>query len=145
MIDDNRREEILGVFRSFSRTNERNDDNFLLVSDAKKALKQLGLEGLKAHEIKTYFHDERLEGLNSDLFLRFAAAKTIQWNLAQRAFELVDEAHKGFVVLEDIAKTAADLGENFTENELTEMIQFLDDDGIVTAQHFFKIARKVNL
>jgi centrin-3 len=72
---------------------------------------------------------------------------SVQQEKATRAFQLIDEAQKGVVVLEDLQRIAADLDQELTEEELVEMIQFVDksSDGLLTPRHFFKIARKVNL
>jgi Ca2+-binding EF-hand superfamily protein len=169
MISQGRRKEILHVFQRFvvqqngSNNHKDDDDDYdddntedipkISFSDTKKALKRLGMEGIKQDEISSYFDFDdgddstNKEGLYGDQFLRFAAAKSIQQEKSLKAFELIDEAQKGVVVLEDLQRVATDLGEDFTQEELIEMIQFVDRsaDGLLTPKHFFKIARKVNL
>jgi Ca2+-binding EF-hand superfamily protein len=168
MISQGRRKEILQVFQRFvvqqngSNNHKDDDDNDgdnnedipkISFSDTKRALKRLGMEGIKQDEISSYFDFDdsddstNKEGLDGDQFLRFAAAKSIQQEKSLNAFELIDEARKGVVVLEDLQRVATDLGEDFTQEDLIEMIQFVDRsaDGLLTPKHFFKIARKVNL
>jgi len=113
----------------------------------KKALKQLQLVGLKTDDIKTYFDDDSLESLDADMFLRFAADKSIQLDRSNRAFNLMDEAKKGVVVFEDLQRVCLELGEIMTEDELIEMIEFADSsgDGLLNPKHFFRIAHKTNL
>lgn len=127
------------------------DDPQLQLSYAKRALKRLGLEGIKSHEIQEYFGSEgdenALETLDTDMFLRYAAAKTIQKEKSDKAFQLMDGGDKGIVVIEDLQRVAADLGEDISEEELQEMIEFVDPsgEGLLTHKHFFKIARQTRL
>lgn len=164
LIDDERRQEILQVFSDMLQKSRKNsnksddnvDDNHLSLSSAKKGLKQLDLEGIKSQEIQLYFGsddeddntDETLEVfLDADMFLRFAAAMTLQKEKSDRAFSLMDGGGKGVVVIEDLQRIAADLGEDLSEEELQEMMDFVDSsgEGLLSPKHFFKIARQVNL
>ena len=81
------------------------------------------------------------------MFLRFAADKTMQLEKANKAFQLMDEAQKGVVVIEDLQRVCIELGEDLTEEELVEMIEFVDStgEGLLSPEHFFRIAHKVNL
>lgn len=81
------------------------------------------------------------------MFLRFAADKSIQIEKSNRAFELIDEAKKGVVVFEDLQRICIELGEEMSEEELMEMIEFADSsgEGLLSRKHFFRIARKTNL
>ncbi len=81
------------------------------------------------------------------MFLRFAADKSIQIEKSNRAFELIDDAKKGVVVFEDLQRICIELGEEISEEELLEMIDFVDSsgEGLLTRKHFFRIARKSNL
>jgi Ca2+-binding EF-hand superfamily protein len=121
----------------------------LSISDSKKSLKTLGIDA-KSDEIQTFFRspeDNSNEELDKDSFLRFAASKLIQIENAHKAFGLIDKDEKGVVVLEDLQRVAQELGENFTEEELTEMIELVDrsGDGLLRPKDFVRIARKVNL
>ncbi len=81
------------------------------------------------------------------MFLRFSADKSIQLEKSNKAFKLIDEANKGVVVFEDLQRVCLELGENMTEEELIEMIEFVDSsgDGLLSPKHFFRIACKTNL
>jgi Ca2+-binding EF-hand superfamily protein len=81
------------------------------------------------------------------MFLRFAAAKTLQKEKSEKAFELMDGGQKGVIVIEDLQRVAAELGEEFTDDELMEMVDFVDmsGEGLLSPKHIFKIARQVNL
>lgn len=102
---------------------------------------------LGVDDVKRYFDDESLEALDADMFLRFAADKSIQMTKSNRAFELIDEAKKGVVVFEDLQRVCLELGEAMTEDELVEMIEFADPSGVglLSPKHFFRIAKKSNL
>jgi Ca2+-binding EF-hand superfamily protein len=159
-IEEARRAEILAAFqeqveasREGSTTSStKSDEPQVTLSYAKKALKRLGLEGIKSHEIQEYFgsddEDENsLETMDPDMFLRFAAAKTIQKNKSDKAFALMDGGGKGIVLVEDLQRVSQELGEDFSEEELQEMIEFVDPsgEGLLTTKHFFKIARQTRL
>lgn len=98
-------------------------------------------------DAKRYFDDDSLESLDADMFLRFAADKSIQMDKSNRAFQLMDEAKKGVVVFEDLQRVCLELGEDMTEDELIEMIEFADSsgDGLINPKRFFRIALKTNL
>lgn len=102
---------------------------------------------LGVDDVKNYFQDDSLESLDADMFLRFAADKSIQIEKSNRAFQLMDEAKKGVVVLEDLQRVCVELGEDMTEEELIEMIDFADSsgEGLLNPKHFFRIAQKTNL
>ena len=123
------------------------------LSAAKKCLKNLGLDS-KTDEIQSFFASKnddddtsRLECLDEESFVRFAITKAIQVDKAYKVFELMDQDGKGVVVLEDLERVAADLGEDISAEQLEEMIQFADGsgEGLLTAQDFIRMARKVNL
>ena len=123
----------------------------LSISRAKKALKNLGLEST-SDEIQSFFggseeDPNRIENLDEASYLSFAASKTIQKEKAHKAFELMDQDGKGVVVLEDLQRVAEELGEDMSPDELEEMIHLANKsgDGLLTAQDFIRLARKVNL
>ena len=150
VIDEFRRKEILLAYKKsiVSCNKKRNETNKELpISYAKTPLKQLQLTGLKTDDIRKYFNDDSLEKLDADMFLRFAADKTMQLEKANKAFQLMDEAQKGVVVIEDLQRVCIELGEDLTEEELVEMIEFADStgEGLLSPEHFFRIAHKVNL
>jgi len=152
MVDECRRQKILLVHENslISCNNQRNEiSKNLPIVYAKKALKQLQITGLKIDDIKSYFEDDTLETLDADMFLRFACDKTIQLEKSKKAFQLMDYASKGFVVLDDLQRVCIELEEEMTEEELIEMIEFADTsttkDGILSPDDFFRVAHKVNL
>jgi len=152
LIDECRRNEILRSFQNALEVFREEDETtmtekLLPISYTKKPLKELKLVGLKTIDIKNYFDDDSLGSLDADMFLRFAAEKSIQLERSNMAFQLIDEAKKGVVVLEDLQRVCSDLGETMTEDELIEMIDFVDSsgEGFLNPKHFFRIAHKTNL
>ena len=122
------------------------------LSAAKKCLKNLGLDS-KTEEIRSFLarnNDEEtspLECLDEESFVRFAISKAIQVDKAYKVFELMDQDGKGVVVLEDLERVVAELGEDISTEQLEEMLTFADGsgEGLLTAQDFIRMARKVNL
>uniref|UniRef100_A0A6U9XVC2 EF-hand domain-containing protein n=1 Tax=Pseudo-nitzschia australis TaxID=44445 RepID=A0A6U9XVC2_9STRA len=154
LIEESRRQEILLSFKTAMQSYngkgyEANtaSSKLLPISCAKKVLKKIRLVGLKSDDIKSYFDDDYLETIDADMFLRFAAEKSIQMDRSNRAFQLMDEAEKGVVVFEDLQRVCSGLGEDIKEDELIEMIEFADSsgEGLLRPKHFFQIAHKVNL
>ena len=117
----------------------------LSVHQSKKVLKRLGLD-VKSEDIHSFLNDGE-EELDAATFLQFTGLKLIQTEKAEKAFNLMDTDNKGVVVMEDLQRIAKELGEDFSEQELIEMIEFVDrsGDGMLRPKDFVRIARKVNL
>ncbi len=112
----------------------------------------MGLDS-KTEEIRSFFvqdddeDDAKELQLDEESLVRFAVTKAIQVDKAYKVFELMDQDGKGVVVLEDLERVAAEQGEDISREELEEMVQFADGsgEGLLTAQDFIRMARKVNL
>jgi Ca2+-binding EF-hand superfamily protein len=79
---------------------------------------------------------------------QLALQKWTQTAKAERAFTLLDEAKKDFVVVEDLQRVASEMpGEDVTPEELEEMVQEFDQSGagILTKDDLIRIARDVGL
>jgi len=87
------------------------------------------------------------ETIDQTTFNTFAGDKLLQKSKALKAFKIFDSHGKGVVVLEDLQRVAAELEEPVNVEELEEMIQEVDSrcDGMLTPEHFVKIASKVGL
>jgi hypothetical protein len=71
-----------------------------------------------------------------------------QQSRAERAFDLLDEAGKGMIVLEDLERVAAEfLGDSVTRDDLEEMIREVDStgDGLLNRTSICRLAREINL
>jgi Ca2+-binding EF-hand superfamily protein len=93
------------------------------------------------------FLGQGLTDLDEKLFIQFGAIKLVQIEKAQNAFALFDKDDKGVVVFEDLQRVAQELGEDFTNDELTEMVDLVDrsGDGLLSPKDFAKIAKRVDL
>lgn len=81
-------------------------------------------------------------------FIRFATSKQRQKIKAELAFTLLDTDGKGFLSIEDVARTAAELGEEFSQEEMEEMMHEADPSGeglVVDGDALFRVVRKVKL
>jgi centrin-1 len=82
-------------------------------------------------------------------FVRLATSKQRQQEKANHAFSLMDTTDKkGFLSIHDVARVAKELGEEFTEEEMEEMMTEADPSGdglVVDADALFRIVREVNL
>lgn len=71
-----------------------------------------------------------------------------QQKKAERVFELLDDAGKGVVVVQDLQRVASEMmGEDVTEDELDEMVGEIDrsGDGIIMKEDIIRLAALVGL
>jgi Ca2+-binding EF-hand superfamily protein len=124
---------------SYSRTDT------ISVSQTKQALKRIAID-VKTDEVQRFL-GQGLTDLDEKLFIQFGAMKLVQIEKAQNAFALFDKDEKGVVVFEDLQRVAQELGEDFTNDELTEMVDLVDrsGDGLLSPKDFAKIAKRVDL
>lgn len=63
---------------------------------------------------------------------------------AQKVFQLFDTDKTGKITFKSLKKVAADVGENFTDEELHQMIDEADKsgDGQISFEEFFRVMRK---
>jgi Ca2+-binding EF-hand superfamily protein len=79
---------------------------------------------------------------------QLATQKWTQTEKAERAFTLLDEAKKDFVVVEDLQRVASEMpGEDITPEQLEEMVHEFDlsGAGILTKDDLIRIAREIGL
>ena len=102
---------------------------------------------MKIDEIQSFFGDDLLEEIDESSFLRFAATEIELRKKARKTFDLIDRDGKGVVVLEDLQRICQELGENISQEELTEMVEEFDrsGDGLLRPKDFLRIARKIDL
>ena len=119
----------------------------ITVKDAKRAMKHLGVE-VKRDEIRAWLGEQNSHNnVDRDAFFRIACATIEQQQVAEKAFGLFDKDNKGLVCFEDLLRVAGDLGEDFSQAELQEMVRWADrnGEGLVNREDFFRIARKIKL
>ena len=64
-----------------------------------------------------------------------------------KAFRLFDDDETGKISFRNLKRVAKELGENMTDEEITEMIEEADrdGDGEISEEEFMRIMRKTNL
>jgi Ca2+-binding EF-hand superfamily protein len=83
-----------------------------------------------------------------DALVQFVIEQHVQVFKAKRVFELLDQAGKGCVILEDLQREATEmLAEDTQDDELIAMLNEFDQsgDGILSLDDFIKIAKVCNL
>jgi len=120
--------------------------------ELKVAMRALGFEP-KKEEIKKMMDECDREGTGKVEYGAFM--DMMQSRMAERdpieeirkAFKLFDVDGKGSIGVKDLKRITKELGENMTDEELTEMIEEADrnGDGEVTEDDFIRIMKKTNL
>ena len=78
-------------------------------------------------------------------FLNTLANKSVgDENIVKQAFAILDRTDSGYITLNDLRHAMLCLGENYTIEEVNEMISLVDDDqdGVINFQEFNKLIRK---
>ena len=78
-------------------------------------------------------------------FLNTLANKSVgDENIVKQAFAILDRTDSGYITLNDLKHAMLCLGENYTNEEINEMISLVDDDqdGVINFQEFNKLIRK---
>ena len=78
-------------------------------------------------------------------FIKILANKsTRDENIVKQAFAILDRTDSGYITLNDLRHAMLCLGENYTNEEISEMISLVDDDqdGVINFQEFSKLIRK---
>ncbi|NWR53372.1 CETN1 protein, partial [Regulus satrapa] len=122
------------------------------VKEMKVAMKTLGFEP-KKEEIEEMISDidkEETGKISFNDFLAVMSEKMPEKDCKEeilKAFELFDADETGKISFQNLKCVAKDLGENFTDEELQEMIDEADQDGDgeVSKQEFLSIMKKIGL
>ena len=80
-------------------------------------------------------------------FLNTLANKSVgDENIVKQAFAILDRTDSGYITLNDLRHAMLCLGENYTNEEINEMISLVDDDqdGVINFQEFNKLIKKFN-
>ena len=78
-------------------------------------------------------------------FLNTLANKSVgDENIVKQAFAILDRTDSGYITLNDLRHAMLCLGENYTNEEINEMISLVDDDqdGVINFQEFNKLIKK---
>lgn len=123
------------------------DDGTISIKRAKHALQDVIEldEPIKRQEIRSATGAE--DFLDWHDFATFCSKKLIQKEKSDVAFRLFDKDGKGMICTEDIERVVKELEEDFTEEEIEEMMGEANSsgDGLINRDDFFRIVRMINL
>ena len=147
-ISDEQRQEIKEAFDLFD-TEGRNEID---VKELKVAMRALGFEP-KKEEVRRLIQDIdkdnkgiiRFEDFNEIMSQKIAERDPVEE--MKKAFMLLCEDGQDRITFKSLKKTADELGETMTKEELEEMIREADYDGddAIGEDDFIKIMKKTNL
>ena len=78
-------------------------------------------------------------------FINILASKSLgDEHIIKQAFAILDRTNSGYITPSDLRHAMLCLGENYTIEEINEMISLVDDDqdGVINFQEFNKLIRK---
>ena len=115
-------------------------------------MRALGFEP-KREEIKKMIADVDKDGsgvIDYPEFLDMMTQKMAERDPREemlKAFRLFDDDETGKISFRNLKRVAKELGENMTDDEITEMIEDADrdGDGEISEEEFMRIMRKTNL
>ena len=147
-LTEEQRQEIKEAFDLFD-TEGRNEID---AKELKVTMRALGFEP-KKEEVKKILQeiDKNGEGvIKYEDFFEIMTVKMMERDPVEemkRAFLLICEDGHDKITLKSLKKTAEELGENMTKEELQEMIEEADrdGDGEIGEDDFVKIMKKTNL
>ena len=80
-----------------------------------------------------------------DEFIKILANKSLgDEHIIKQAFAILDRTNSGYITPSDLRHAMLCLGENYTIEEIHEMISLVDDDldGVINFQEFNKLVKK---
>jgi len=147
-LTEEQKQEIKEAFDLFD-TEGRNEID---AKELKVAMRALGFEP-KKEEVRKILQDIDKNGegvIRYDDFAEIMTVKMLERDPVEemkKAFLLICEDGHDKITLKSLRKTAEELGENMTKEELQEMIEEADrdGDGEIGEEDFIKIMKKTNL
>jgi centrin-1 len=147
-LTEEQKQEIKEAFDLFD-TEGRNEID---AKELKVAMRALGFEP-KKEEVRKILQDIDKSGEGVVRFEDFAEIMTVKMlerdpvEEMKKAFMLICEEGHDKITLKSLKKTAEELGENMTKEELQEMLEEADrdGDGEIGEEDFIKIMKKTNL
>ena len=128
-----------------------------ITGNIKKSIDKNMLKTLTKKYLDQNYKEEELERLIQEIdedgngqieydeFLKTIGNKSIEdENIIKQAFAILDRTDSGYITPNDIRHAMLCLGENYTIEEVNEMISLVDDDqdGVINFQEFNKLIRK---
>ena len=147
-LTEEQKQEIKEAFDLFD-TEGRNEID---AKELKVAMRALGFEP-KKEEVRKILSEIDRNGEGVVRFEDFAEIMTVKMlerdpvEEMKKAFMLICEEGHDKITLKSLKKTAEELGENMTKEELQEMLEEADrdGDGEIGEEDFIKIMKKTNL
>ena len=147
-LTEEQKQEIKEAFDLFD-TEGRNEID---AKELKVAMRALGFEP-KKEEVRKILMEIDKAGEGVIRFEDFAEIMTVKMlerdpvEEMRRAFLLICEENHDKITIKSLKKTAEELGENMTKEELQEMIDEADrdGDGEIGEEEFMRIMKKTNL
>jgi len=123
-------EEIREAFKLF----DTDDSGTIDADELKVAMRAMGFEP-KRDEVRRMIAESDRDGSGTISFETFQTVMTNKMHArdpkeeAIKAFRLFDDDETGTISLKNLRRVAKELGENMTDDELQEVIDFCDKDG----------------
>ena len=105
-----------------------------ILAELKVAMRAMGFEP-KREEVRRMIAESDRDGTGTISFDTFQAVMSTKMHArdpkeeAVKAFRLFDDDETGTISLKNLRRVAKELGENMTDDELQEVIDFCDKDG----------------
>ncbi|KAJ8764401.1 hypothetical protein K2173_006141 [Erythroxylum novogranatense] len=146
-LTSQKRQEIREAFELFDTDNSGTID----AKELNVAMRALGFE-MTEEQISQMIADVDKDGsgaIDFDEFVHMMTAKIGERDTKEemkRAFHIIDQDNNDKISVADIKRTAKELGENFTDREIEEMVEEADRDrdGEVNLEEFMKMMRKTS-
>jgi centrin-1 len=146
LIDEDLLEELKEAFTLF----DTNHNGSIDARELKAALRALGHTEITKQQCAEMFREvdkEPSATLNFDEFCKVMQHRMREKDPrdeAMKVFQLFDSDKTGKITFKNLKKVALDVGENFSDKELHEMLNEADrsGDGQITFDEFFRVMRK---
>jgi len=145
VLDEHEMEEISEAFNLF----DSNGTGSIDAKELKAAFRALGFN-VKSVEIRRMMQDLKkgetgkftLDDFISVVTPKMASRDTKEEIL--KIFDLFDDDNSGNITFRKLKRVASELGENLSDDELTEMIEEADrnNDGAIDREEFFRVMKK---
>ena len=146
LIDDDLMEELKEAFTLF----DTNHNGSIDLRELKAAMRALGHQNVTKRSCADMFIEldkDPASTLNFEDFVRIMAPRMHPLDPrdeAMKVFELFDTDKVGKISFKNLKKVSAEIGEDFNDKELHEMINEADrnGDGTVSFEEFWKVMKK---
>mmetsp|Transcript_19378 Transcript_19378/g.28419 ORF Transcript_19378/g.28419 Transcript_19378/m.28419 type:complete len:179 (-) Transcript_19378:237-773(-) len=145
-LDDEAMEELTEAFRLFDTTSTGSVDAI----EIKALFIALGFKSIKKAEVKQLLSNIDKTGTDTVTFNEFVAMvspKILSRDPKEeigRIFDLFDEEGNGVISFENLKKVSAELGENYTDKDMRQMVEEADrtGNGGIRRDDFYTIVMK---